>query len=72
MKIVYLDQAGSGITEDVDIPDGSTVEDLLMMKKNTRSMSDFNVYINQDKANPGQVLSLGDMVSVTPKKYGGA
>ena len=72
MKVLYLDQAGRGLADEVEMPEGSSVEDFLRTKKGSDSIGDFEVSINREDAVPGQQLNNGDIISVTPKKYGGA
>ena len=72
MKVLYLDQAGSGLADEVDMPENSTVEDFLSMKKGGGGLGDYTVLVNRMEARPGQKLNNGDIVSITPKKYGGA
>lgn len=72
MKVLYLDQAGNGLADEVEMVEGATVEDFLRQKKGSASLGDFTVMVNRVEASPGQRLNNGDIVSVTPKKYGGA
>ena len=72
MKVLYLDQAGNGIADEVEMPEGATVETFLERKKGSSNLGEFMVNINRQEAAVGQQLHNGDLISVTPKKYGGA
>ena len=73
MKVLYLDQAGNGLADEVEMRDGATVEDFLQKQKGHGvGLGDFTVLVNRIEAQPGQSLNNGDIVSITPKKYGGA
>lgn len=73
MKVLYLDQAGNGLADEVEMHDGATIEDFIKKQKGYDvGLTDFTVLINRVEARAGQTLNNGDIISVTPKKYGGA
>lgn len=72
MRVLYLDQAGGGMADEVDLPESATIEDFMRAKKDGAAISDYTVTVNRVLATPNQRLNNGDIVSVTPKKYGGA
>ncbi len=73
MKVLYLDQAGTGLAEEVTLNDNATIEDFLKSQKGYDvGLGDFTVLVNRMDAATGQRLNNGDIISVTPKKYGGA
>ena len=73
IKVLYLDQAGNGIADEIELSDGATVETFLQQTKGHGvGLTDFTVMVNRVEARAGQVLNNGDILSVTSKKYGGA
>jgi hypothetical protein len=72
MKILYLNNDGSGFADQIEVPEGTTVATLFCQRLPRCSPSDYLIRVNRQPAAPDQLLQEGDRVSLTPVKIEGA
>lgn len=72
MKILYINNDGSGFADHIDIPAGTTVERLFAERVPHGRPEDYLIRVNRQPTAAGQVLEAGDRVSFTPTKIEGA
>ncbi|CAN5166752.1 hypothetical protein BH11PLA2_BH11PLA2_53020 [soil metagenome] len=72
MKIMFINNDGSGFADNLEIADGTSVSELFIEKLPGRKASDFLIRVNRQPSTSDQVLQPGDRVSFTPSKIEGA
>jgi sulfur carrier protein ThiS len=72
MKLLYINNDGSGFADHIEVDDETTVAAFFEEKMAGRSASDFLIRVNRQPVAPDQVLRSGDRVSITPSKVEGA
>ncbi|CAN5200223.1 hypothetical protein BH11PLA2_BH11PLA2_51000 [soil metagenome] len=72
MKIMFINNDGSGFADHLEIAEGITVSDLFAEKLPGRKASDFLIRVNRQPAAADQVLQPGDRISITATKIEGA
>ncbi|CAN5474482.1 hypothetical protein BH11PLA2_BH11PLA2_29700 [soil metagenome] len=72
MKVMFINNDGSGFADHLEIADGTSVSDLFAEKLPGRKASDFLIRVNRQPSTSDQVLQPGDRVSFTPSKIEGA
>ena len=72
MKLMYINNDGSGFADHIDIDEGATVASFFAEKMVGRKPGDFLIRVNRLPAAADQVLQPGDRVSITPSKIEGA
>jgi hypothetical protein len=71
MKILYINNSGSGFADTIEIEGGTTVRTLFEQKM-TGKPADYLIRVNRQTCSADQVLQEGDRVSITPTKIEGA
>jgi hypothetical protein len=71
MRILFINNDGGGFADEIDVPDGTTVEGLFRERIKGRAQ-DHLIRVNRQPVAPGQVLQPGDRVTITPTKIEGA
>ena len=72
MKLLYINNDGSGFADHIEIGAGTTVSAFFGEKMPNRTASDFLFRVNRQPVAPDQVLQPGDRISITPAKVEGA
>ena len=73
MKVTYINNEGGGFAEEVDVADGTKIVDFFAQKMGKDlSVGDYQIHVNRMPVPASRALVHGDVVSITPKKYGGA
>lgn len=72
MKILMINNLGGGFADYLDIPAGTTVEQLFCQQVPGEAPEDHLVRVNRQPVARDQVLQEGDRVSITPLKLEGA
>ncbi|CAN5526868.1 hypothetical protein BH11PLA2_BH11PLA2_47330 [soil metagenome] len=72
MKVMFINNDGSGFADHLEIADGTSVSELFAEKLPGRKASDFLIRVNRQPSTSDQVLQPGDRVSFTPSKIEGA
>ena len=71
MKVLYINNDGGGFADDIEVPDGTTVERLFSQLVPTGRPEDYLIRVNRQPAAADQVLQEGDRVSFTAIKIEG-
>lgn len=72
MKVLYLNNDGSGFADYVDVDENTTVEKFFHQKLPDCSSADYLIRVNRQPVSKDHPLQEGDRISVTPVKIDGA
>jgi hypothetical protein len=72
MRILFINNDGGGFADHIDVPGGSTVQDLFRQQVKHAKPADFLIRVNRQPSAADQTLAAGDRVSFTPVKIEGA
>jgi sulfur carrier protein ThiS len=72
MRILYINNAGAGWADYIDVPQSQTVEELFKEKMSARKPDDFLIRVNRQPVSKDQILRENDRVTITPLKIEGA
>jgi len=72
VKILLVNNEGSGFAGNKDIPEGTTAGELFRMEMADRNPSNYLMNVNREQVSSDYVLQSGDRVTMTPTKIEGA
>jgi len=72
MRILVINNTGSGFADYLEIPEGTTVKQLFEQQVNSPDPENYLIRVNRQPVPADQVLQEGDRVSFTPTKIEGA
>jgi sulfur carrier protein ThiS len=72
MKILLINNDGGGFADYVDVPEGTTIQELFSRHMKSDQPHDFLIRVNRQTVAADQTLRDGDRVSFTPVKIEGA
>ena len=72
MRVLYINNVGTGWADYVDIPEGKSVEQFFDEKMSGRKPDDFLIRVNRQPVSRDYVLRENDRVTITPLKIEGA
>lgn len=72
MQILVINNDGGGFASHIDVPDGTTVQQLFERQVKHRRAEDYLIRVNRQPCASDQVLQPGDRISITPTKIEGA
>jgi len=72
MRIMFINNDGSGFADYIEVQSNTTVEALFAGQMPDRSPSDYLIRVNRQHVTRDHVLQDGDRVSFTPTKIEGA
>ena len=72
MRLMYINNDGSGFADHIEIEEGTTIASFFTEKMTGRKPADFLIRVNRLPTSADQVLLPGDRVSITPTKIVGA
>ena len=72
MKVLYVNNHGGGFADYIDLPHGTTVQELFERELPSGKPNDYLIRVNRQPAPRDQVLTEGDRISITPTKIEGA
>lgn len=72
MKVLYINNDGGGFADHIEVPDGTTVQQLFQQRVATRQANQYLIRVNRQPVSADQILYAGDRVSFTPLKIEGA
>ena len=72
MRLMYINNDGGGFADYINIPEGTTVQQLFNQRVASGKPEDFLIRVNRQPVPADQVLQEGDRVSFTPVKIEGA
>jgi hypothetical protein len=72
MRILFINNDGGGFADEIDIADGTTVEQLFQQRLPHGKPADYLIRVNRQPTTREAVLQPGDRISITPTKIEGA
>lgn len=72
MRLLYINNDGSGFADYVTAPEGTTVEQFFDEKMPGQEPEDFLIRVNRQPVARDYVLQEGDRITITPTKIEGA
>ena len=72
MKVLYVNNNGGGFADYIEVPEGTTVQQLFGQRVTSGRPEDYLIRVNRLPAAADQMLQEGDRVSFTPVKIEGA
>jgi sulfur carrier protein ThiS len=72
MRLLYINNDGSGFADYVTSPEGITVEQFFNQRMPGRKATDFLIRVNRQPVARDYVLQEGDRITITPTKIEGA
>jgi hypothetical protein len=72
MRILLVNNDGGGFADHIDIPHGTTVQELFERQMRQSKPENYLIRVNRQSAPRDQVLVDGDRVTFTPTKIEGA
>ena len=72
MRVLFINNSGSGFADYVDVTDGTTIEKFLTQRMPDANAADYLIRVNRQPCARDQVLHEGDRISATPQKIEGA
>ena len=72
MKALYINNAGGGFADYVEIAENTTVEKFFNEKLPDRNAEDYLIRVNRQPVPRDYVLQDGDRITITPTKVEGA
>lgn len=72
MKVLYINNDGSGFADHIEVADGITVAAFFEEKMSGRKPGDFLIRVNRQPVASDQSLQPGDRLSITPTRMEGA
>jgi hypothetical protein len=72
MKILYINNDGSGFADYINVADGTTVATLFANQLPHSKPQDYLIRVNRQPVASNYALLEGDRVSITPTKIEGA
>ena len=72
MRIMYINNDGSGFADYIGIAENTTVEQFFAIKMQGREPGDYMIRVNRQPVPRDYILREGDRVTITPRKIEGA
>lgn len=72
MKINFVNNTGGGFRGEMDVADGTTIQQFFEAQFGGKNFSDYGITVNRLDVNPSRELREGDTVTIVPGKYSGA
>jgi hypothetical protein len=72
MRILFINNDGGGFADEIDIADGTTVEQLFLQRLPHGKPANYLIRVNRQPTTREAVLQPGDRISITPTKIEGA
>jgi len=72
MRLLYINNDGSGFADYVTASEGTTVEEFFNQKMPGQESADYLIRVNRQPVARDYVLQENDRVSITPTKIDGA
>jgi sulfur carrier protein ThiS len=72
MRILFINNAGTGYADTIDIAENTTVEQFFKIKMPNQNEADYLIRVNRQPVSRDYVIQDGDRVTFTPTKVEGA
>ena len=71
MTILFINNDGGGFADEMEVPSGTTIEELFLKQMGKEDTADFLIRVNRSPVTAQYVLQNGDRVTITPTKVEG-
>jgi sulfur carrier protein ThiS len=72
MRILFINNSGTGFADYIDIAENTTVEQFFKIKMSGQDEADYLIRVNRQPVARDYVLQEGDRITITPQKIEGA
>lgn len=72
MRILYINNEGSGYADEIDIAENTTVDQFFTIKMQGKEPGDYMIRVNRQPVTRDYILQQGNRVTITPRKVEGA
>ena len=72
MRIMYINNAGGGFANYINVEEGTNIEKLFKQKMSNENSEDYLIRVNRQPVPKDYVLKDNDRVTITPTKIDGA
>jgi sulfur carrier protein ThiS len=72
VKVIYINNDGAGFADEIEVAEGTTVQQLFAERVAHGAPHDYLIRVNRQPVTANQALREGDRVSFTPTKIEGA
>ena len=72
MRILYINNDGSGYADYINIAENTTIDQFFAIKMQGQQESDYLIRVNRQPVPRDYILRDGDRVTITPRKIEGA
>ena len=72
MRILFINNSGTGFADYIDIAENTTVEQFFKIKMSGQNEADYLIRVNRQPVARDYVLQEGDRITITPQKIEGA
>lgn len=72
MKILFINNSGTGYADTIEIAENTTVEQFFKIKMPNQNESDYLIRVNRQPVSKDYVIQEGDRITFTPQKIEGA
>ncbi|HBG60715.1 MAG: molybdopterin converting factor [Planctomycetes bacterium GWF2_41_51] len=72
MRILFINNAGTGYADHLEIGEGTTVEQFFKIKMPNQNEADYLIRVNRQPVSRDYIIQEGDRVTFTPQKIEGA
>jgi len=72
MRILYINNSGTGYADYIDVAENTTIEQFFTIKMSGENADDHLIRVNRQPVAKNYILQEGDRVTLTPRKIEGA
>jgi len=72
MRIMYINNAGGGFANYMNVEEGMSIEKLFKQKMSNENSEDYLIRVNRQPVPKDYILKENDRVTITPTKIEGA
>ena len=72
MRIMYINNAGGGFANYMNVEEGMSIEKLFKQKMSNENAEDYLIRVNRQPVPKDYILKENDRVTITPTKIEGA
>ena len=72
MRILYINNDGSGYADHINVAENTTIDQFFTIKMSGEQSEDYLIRVNRNPVPREYVLRDGDRVTITPRKIEGA
>ena len=72
MRILYINNAGTGYADYINVAENTTIDQFFTIKMSGENVEDYLIRVNRQPVSRDYVLCEGDRVTITPRKIEGA